>query len=260
MCNLVDNLNDSIVSADDESRASDVVSSRTDNQETDSEEEIFERGKCYKTLEGHEDDVICVDFNHPKGILVSSSMDGTVRAWDLHRNRCVGDLATHPSLVRCVKVNDAHLLTGSDNGTIKQWDLSMIPPLPSSPSTVSSISSQSDSSSSPTPGESLPSLCNCCVGTLEGHRGEVTALHFENSTAVSLNLCRISWRLNWFDIRHPSRYLVRTIKLWSSGIWRPNNVFLPWMSCGLPTVQLLHPNCIPRSLSVNGRWMDFMIT
>ncbi|KAI8148223.1 WD40-repeat-containing domain protein [Fennellomyces sp. T-0311] len=176
----IDALNGSIVAVEED--ASDAGSSRTGQQdEADSEDEIYERGTCYKTLEGHDDDVLCVDFNHPKGLLVSSSLDGTVRAWDLHRNRCLGSLEGHTSLVHCMQLDNGSLLTGSDDGSIKQWNLTAISPAPTTTSSVASSGRSSPVSSDDT----LPVLTNCCVGNLEGHQAEVTALYSDQTMAVS---------------------------------------------------------------------------
>ncbi|KAI9499357.1 WD40-repeat-containing domain protein [Zychaea mexicana] len=187
----IDALNGSIVAVEEDGRDSDAASSRTGIQdEADSEDEIYERGTCYKTLEGHADDVLCVDFNHPKGILVSSSMDGTVRAWDLHRNRCLGSLEGHTSLVRCMQLDNACLLTGSEDGSIKQWNLTAISPAPT-PSSTSSAATSAVSSGRSSPelasndDNMLPVLNDCCVGNLEGHHAEVTALFSDQTMAVS---------------------------------------------------------------------------
>ncbi|KAI7859546.1 WD40-repeat-containing domain protein [Circinella umbellata] len=153
--------------------------------------QFIRKGFSVFTLEGHADDVLCVDFNHPKGILVSSSMDGTVRAWDLHRNRCLGSLEGHTSLVRCMQLDNATLLTGSDDGSIKQWNLTAISPVPT-PSSASSTAASVVSSGRSSPELSnednnnmLPVLNDCCTGNLEGHQAEVTALYSDQSTAVS---------------------------------------------------------------------------
>lgn len=181
-CMIVDDLNDAIIDIEEGGS----ISGRTSKldrggNESDSDDEDFESGTCFKTLEGHTDDVLCLDFNHPKGMLVSSSMDGTVKAWDLYRNRCLGNLEGHTGVVRCLHLNEARLLTGSDDNTIKQWDLSLIPPPPQS------FSGSSVFSSTP----SSPSLTAIDGGivnesfTLEGHQGEVTAIDANQSSVVS---------------------------------------------------------------------------
>lgn len=147
-------------------------------EELDSDDEDYESGTCTKTLEGHTDNIVCLDFNHPKGMLVSSSMDGTVKVWDLYQNRCLGNLEGHNGTVRCLQLNEARLLTGADDGTIKQWDLSLIP----SPSSGGSVFSSTPSS------PSLTAIDGGIVSesfTLEGHQGEITALDASQSSVVS---------------------------------------------------------------------------
>ncbi|KAI9313606.1 WD40-repeat-containing domain protein [Dichotomocladium elegans] len=202
----VEQLNEEIIAMEEEGReGSEGAEDRATNVhhrqrqgahqvDTDSEEEpLYESGTCYKTLTGHDDDVLCVDFNHPRGILVSSSLDDTVRVWDLYKHRCLGILEGHTSTVRCLQLSDATLLTGAEDGAIKLWNLSSIPPAP----TPSSISSASVTSSSAPSSPSLTAttaddntaplnvLTDCCTGTLDGHQAEVTALFMDRNTAVS---------------------------------------------------------------------------
>lgn len=178
---LVDDLNDAIMDIEEGGSISGRASKSDRGNESDSDDEDFESGTCFKTLEGHTDDVVCLDFNHPKGMLVSSSMDGTVKAWDLYRNRCLGNLEGHTGVVRCLHLNEARLLTGADDHTIKQWDLSLIPP-PQQSFSGSSVFSSTPSS------PSLTAIDGGIVSetfTLEGHQGEITALDANQSSVVS---------------------------------------------------------------------------
>jgi division protein 1 len=101
-------------------------STHTSNDSFSDNEQERHEGVCFKSIEGHTDDILCLDFNHPKGILVSASLDGVVRAWDLYRNQHLGNIEGHTEPVRCLQLNEARLLTGSNDCTIKQWDLSLI--------------------------------------------------------------------------------------------------------------------------------------
>jgi division protein 1 len=109
---------------------------------------------------------VALDFNHPKGILVSSSMDGTVKAWDLQHKKCLSNLEGHTGLVKCLQLDDARLLTGADDGTVKYWDLSA---LPDTSSFASSVVSEEFTSSF----------------SLEGHQGEITALYADPNYVVT---------------------------------------------------------------------------
>ncbi|KAI7888207.1 WD40-repeat-containing domain protein [Mucor mucedo] len=177
---IIDDLNEAILDIE-EGESVDGGHRRSKSDVDSADEEDYESGTCFKTLEGHTDDVICVDFNHPKGMMVSSSMDGTVRAWDLYRNKCLGTLEGHQGLVRCLQLDEARLLTGSDDGTIKQWDLSLIE---ASSSSISSFSVFSSAPSSP----SLTAVDSGLINetfTLEGHQSEVTAIFADRNSVVS---------------------------------------------------------------------------
>ncbi|CEP16454.1 hypothetical protein [Parasitella parasitica] len=178
---IIDDLNDAIIDIEEGRSISGSASKSDRGNESDPEDEDFESGTCFRTLQGHTDDVLCLDFNHPKGMLVSSSMDGTVKAWDLYRNRYLGNVEGHQGIVRCLHLNEASLLTGSDDHTIKQWDLSLIPP-PQQDFSGSSLFSSTPSS------PSLAAIDGSIVSetfTLEGHQGEVTALDANQTHAVS---------------------------------------------------------------------------
>lgn len=176
---LVEDLNEAVL--DIEEGGSSVSGRQLKSEreeELDSNDDDYESGTCIKTLEGHTDNIVCLDFNHPKGMLVSSSMDGTVKAWDLYRNRCLGNLEGHNGTVRCLQLNEGRLLTGADDGTIKQWDLSLIP----TSSSGSSVFSSTPSS------PSLTAIDGGIIGesfTLEGHQSEITALDANQNSVVS---------------------------------------------------------------------------
>ncbi|KAI8886400.1 WD40 repeat-like protein [Backusella circina FSU 941] len=166
---IVEELNEAILDIEESGSTT-----RLNKVEEDSDEDV-EAGVCFKTLHGHTDEIICLDFNHPKGILVSSSMDGTVKAWDLQHKKSLGNLEGHTGLVKCLQLDDARLLTGADDGSIKYWDLSNLPD-------TNSVFSSSNSSS--TGGE-------CTMGdftssfSLEGHQGEITAFYADHQYVVS---------------------------------------------------------------------------
>ncbi|KAI8344138.1 WD40-repeat-containing domain protein [Chlamydoabsidia padenii] len=152
----------------EETDQGDSLDGTTRSQRYPSEEESDEEydfGECFKSLHGHEGNILCVDFDHPKGTLVSSSLDDTIRVWDLRQERCYGQLEGHSNLVRCLQLDDMRLLTGSDDGTVKQWDLSNV-------------------SYPPDTGD-VPILDNACVASFDGHQREITAMHADFSHLVS---------------------------------------------------------------------------
>lgn len=157
---VIEDLNDTIL--DIEEGVSSTSSSSTKQTRYDEYNDDYEMGVCFKSFEGHMDDITCLDFNHPKGILVSASLDGEVRAWDLYRNQYLGNIEGHVLPVRCLQLNEARLLTGSNDGTIKQWDLSLIP---NEPFNDTSIVKE--------------------TFTLKGHQSGVTTFDADQHTLVS---------------------------------------------------------------------------
>ncbi|KAI8330951.1 WD40-repeat-containing domain protein [Choanephora cucurbitarum] len=180
---IIEDLNEAVFDIEEgRSSISNERQLQSERERDFSDDEEYEVGTCFKTLEGHTDDILCVDFNHPRGILVSSSLDGTVRAWDLHRNHHLGNLEGHHGNVRCLQLKEARLLTGADDGTIKQWDLSLIPPPSSSDN---SMFSSAPSSPNLTATDTMKKSIVSETSTLEGHTSEITALDTNLYTAVS---------------------------------------------------------------------------
>lgn len=203
-------------------------SSRTQDQDSviDQDDIEYESGTCFKTLEGHTDDVICLDFNHPKGMLISSSMDGSVKAWDLYRNKCLGNLEGHQGLVQCLQLDEARLLTGADDGTIKQWDLSLI----DNNSTFSS--SVFSGSTSPPTSPSLTAINNNNNSglinetfTLEGHASEITAIFADQHSIVSGSNDKT---IKQWDIETQQNILTLDV-LWASGNSKIGNIVDSWL-------------------------------
>ncbi|CAI2170902.1 7057_t:CDS:10 [Funneliformis geosporum] len=147
------------------------------------ERRSHEPGTCIKVLEGHDDMITCLDFDKPYGTLVTSSLDNTLRAWDLNNYRCFGALDGHKDLVKCLQIDGSHLVTGSRDKTIRQWDLSK---LVSHPESVTNLSELSFASALIPETNGLTNVGdNCWITSLEGHNGSITCLHFENNSLVS---------------------------------------------------------------------------
>ncbi|CAG8473752.1 9841_t:CDS:10, partial [Cetraspora pellucida] len=139
-------------------------------------------GTCIKVLEGHDDMILCLDFDKPYGTLVTASLDSTLRLWDLTNYQNLGILDGHKGVVNCMRMDKRHLVTGSRDCTIRQWDISKV----SSPSKVKQISEVKFNQVSTSSENVLPFIGDdCWLATLEGHTGSVTCLHYENDCLVS---------------------------------------------------------------------------
>ncbi|XP_052123852.1 uncharacterized WD repeat-containing protein alr3466-like [Frankliniella occidentalis] len=77
------------------------------------------------TLEGHGSDVTCVRFNASATRLASSSLDKTVRLWEIQSGTCLRVLEGHTRYVACcVFSRDGSLLaSGSNDKSILMWDV-----------------------------------------------------------------------------------------------------------------------------------------
>lgn len=85
---------------------------------------------CIKTLTGHQMPVTCLDFEHPHGVLLTGSEDSTLKLWDLSRWDCVKTLRAHRSAVRCVQVRDQIAVSGGDDTCAVVWNIPNIDQTP----------------------------------------------------------------------------------------------------------------------------------
>ena len=74
-------------------------------------------------LEEHTNTVRCVT-TLPDGRIVSGSIDGTLRVWDLNTGECLWELEGHSNYVTSVTaLPDGHIRSGSDDCTFRVWDV-----------------------------------------------------------------------------------------------------------------------------------------
>uniref|UniRef100_A0A8D8RZP7 Uncharacterized WD repeat-containing protein alr3466 n=1 Tax=Cacopsylla melanoneura TaxID=428564 RepID=A0A8D8RZP7_9HEMI len=77
------------------------------------------------TLQGHTSAVSSVGFNNASTLIVSGSMDKTVKLWDLQSLSCIKTLESHTRYVTCCtfSCDDSLLASGSNDKTITVWDV-----------------------------------------------------------------------------------------------------------------------------------------
>ena len=75
---------------------------------------------------GHESPVLSVAFSPDSDLLATGSTDGTARLWDPHTPQLTATLG-HESPVESVAFDGNMLVTGSQDGKVRQWEITISP-------------------------------------------------------------------------------------------------------------------------------------
>lgn len=151
-----------------------------------------------KTLEAHSTPITALDFSEPYGTLVSASLDDSQpRVWDLMTGSEIGRLRGHRGGVKCMQVEDNLCLTGSEDGSVRLWDLRLVdddwekdglsdvPEEDSSSYHDGELIEKSDYARSSAASEADTESEGPCLRTFGGHSKAVTALYFEDECLVN---------------------------------------------------------------------------
>ncbi|THU90750.1 WD40 repeat-like protein [Dendrothele bispora CBS 962.96] len=163
-----------------------------------SEHDELPPGIAFMTLESHSTPITALDFSEPYGTLVSASQeDNQPRVWDLFSGSEIGRLRGHTGTVKCVQVEDQVCLTGSEDGTVRVWDLRKVDIEDANGWDEGEIVSLSDVSEEGEGDEERPNGIRSaeqnnkvnandpCARVLEGHTKAVTTLFFEDECLVT---------------------------------------------------------------------------
>jgi len=73
---------------------------------------------------GHEDTVTSISLNYDELYFVSSSVDATVRLWDVRQRTCIGVFKGHINTIWCVKFSPKgfYFASGSSDTSIRLWN------------------------------------------------------------------------------------------------------------------------------------------
>ncbi|KAI7862440.1 WD40-repeat-containing domain protein [Spinellus fusiger] len=80
----------------------------------------METGQCIKTLPGHHQGVVSLDYDKLR--LVSGSQDGTVNVWDAGTGLLKYSVHCHQAPVRSVALSDTKVVSASSHGELHIWD------------------------------------------------------------------------------------------------------------------------------------------
>ncbi len=80
--------------------------------------------ESWKLEEHHKRGVRCVEYSESGDELYSAGSDGTLRAVDSETGSCVWAVEdAHPDAINAMISRACHVVTGDDQGRIKQWDI-----------------------------------------------------------------------------------------------------------------------------------------
>ncbi|ESK98152.1 trp-asp repeats containing protein [Moniliophthora roreri MCA 2997] len=148
------------------------------------------------TLEGHKTPITALDFSEPYGTLVSASQeDSQPYVWDLFSGSEIGRLRGHTGTVKTIQVESHVCLTGSEDGTVRLWDLRRVDAADGDSWGEGELVSLSDVAEEEDEddmkqngikdGKDKERADQSCVRVLEGHTKAVTALFFEDECLVT---------------------------------------------------------------------------
>lgn len=184
-----------------------------------------------QTLSSHSTPIVALDFSEPYGTLVSAAQeDPHPRVWDLLSGQEIGRLRGHVGTVKCLQVEDHVCLTGSEDSTVRLWDLRRVVEdedvdIVTYSDTIGSDASDGEMVERPNnirDGGSQAGRETAFVRALEGHSKAVTSMYFEDDCLVGG--FPLGLTLQQLLINDICRSLVPPIRQFASGISRQDNV------------------------------------
>jgi len=79
--------------------------------------------KCINTLSGHTEGIYALKTVTEPNLLISASEDHTVRCWDIRTCKCHITWKGHHQGVTCLEGTGHTLLSGSRDGSVREWTL-----------------------------------------------------------------------------------------------------------------------------------------
>ncbi|KAI8910287.1 WD40-repeat-containing domain protein [Gorgonomyces haynaldii] len=76
-----------------------------------------------KTISRFKDTVLSVKYRNDQKVMVAGDSQGLVQLFDLNSRAILRTLSGHQGGVRCVDFSGQHILSGSDDATVKIWDI-----------------------------------------------------------------------------------------------------------------------------------------
>ena len=81
----------------------------------------WKTGVCKKSMKGHTDEVMCMEFIGE--VLATGSFDQTVRVWDMQTGTPQHILRGHSDWVYAIQFDGSTIVSGSWDATVKIWQM-----------------------------------------------------------------------------------------------------------------------------------------
>ncbi|KAI9316986.1 WD40-repeat-containing domain protein [Dichotomocladium elegans] len=75
-----------------------------------------------QVLEGHTDGVTCLQFCESSNVLITGSVDRTVRVWDMTTSQEIRQMTGHTRSIKTLQFDSWKLVTGALDNTLRIWD------------------------------------------------------------------------------------------------------------------------------------------
>ncbi|KAF3228321.1 hypothetical protein TWF106_007353 [Orbilia oligospora] len=152
-------------------------------------------GACLQTFYGHVKDVTSVNISSDGICVVSGSVDGTIKIWDVSGN-CLNTFGDNNYSIRSVTIsNNEHIASGLERGPVKIWDSNgnLLKTLYGHKSGVNSVAFSNDGriiSGSADRTIKIWDSSGNCLNTLSGHIDHVMSVVFsKDCTRVISGSC-----------------------------------------------------------------------
>ncbi|EMR11178.1 hypothetical protein PNEG_00771 [Pneumocystis murina B123] len=150
--------------------------------------EQFKPGSNIKSWKSHTETITAIDFDTPFGMMVTASLDDTVKIWNLLNGEYQGLLEGHNASVKCLQLENNIVATGSMDASIKLWNLQHIESYQAVQSfeTFNYLNAKKEENNIHLlPFDTKKVTNDLNIATLESHMDEITALHFIGNVLVS---------------------------------------------------------------------------
>lgn len=81
----------------------------------------METGRLIYSLKRHSDAITDIVLSSDDRTLVSTSLDKTIRLWDLYQGQLIHTEEAQLNLVVAASPNNRYIVTGNERGNIKLW-------------------------------------------------------------------------------------------------------------------------------------------